>query len=210
MQENFTEMVFLLDKSGSMQGLEQDTIGGFNSMLAKQRQQEGAAYVTTVLFSDKSLVIHDRVAIEQVEPLSEKDYQAVGCTALLDALGGTMEHIFHLQQGSAGRPQQTLFVIITDGYENASVEYRYQEVKHLLNNAKEQYGWEFLFLGANIDVAEEADRLGIGRKRAMKFSCCTQEITSNFAAINACFEVVRTEKVLSDKEIEQIKQRYNK
>ena len=212
MKKNFTEMVFVLDKSGSMHGLEKDTIGGFNSMLEKQQKQEGGAYVSSVLFSDRSEVIHDRVAIEEVKPLTEEDYYVGGCTALLDAVGGAVDHIalVHKYAREEDRPEKTIFVIITDGYENASREYRYKDIKKLIEEKKEKYGWDFIFLGANIDASEEADKLGIGRKRAMSYKCCAKDVATNFAAVSACFDAFRCNEKLADEDMDFIRREYKK
>ena len=168
MRENLTEIVFILDRSGSMSGLESDTIGGFNSMIAKQQKEEGEAIVSTVLFDDETDVIHDRVAIGEVKKLTEEDYYVRGCTALLDAVGGAIHHIgnVHKYAREEDRPAKTLFVITTDGLENASRHYSFKDVKKLIKRQQEKYNWEFLFLGANIDAIAEASKIGIGRKYA--------------------------------------------
>lgn len=171
MKKNLTELVFILDRSGSMMGLEADTIGGFNAMIARQRAAEGEALVSTVLFSNESKVIHDRVDVRRVEPLTERQYIACGCTALLDAIGGAIHHIgnVHKYAREEDRPEKTLFVITTDGMENASRRYTYDKVRSMIQHEKEKYGWEFLFLGANIDAAREAARFGIGADRAANY-----------------------------------------
>ena len=163
MKQNLTEMVFILDRSGSMAGLEQDTIGGFNAMIEKQKKEPGEAIVSTVLFDTETQVIHDRVPLEQMGPLTEKEYFVRGCTALLDAVGGAIHHIgnVHKYAREEDRPEKTLFVITTDGMENASRRYDYDRVKAMIRRQQERYGWEFLFLGANIDAAREAGRFGI-------------------------------------------------
>lgn len=163
MKKNLTELVFILDRSGSMAGLEGDTIGGFNAMIAKQRSEPGEALVSTVLFDNESVVIHDRLPLDRVPRLTEKEYFVRGCTALLDAVGGAIHHIgnVHKYAREEDRPEKTLFVITTDGLENASRRYSYDRVKMMIQRQKELYGWEFLFLGANIDAAKEAARFGI-------------------------------------------------
>ena len=164
-----TELVFILDRSGSMGGLESDTIGGFNSMLEKQKKESDKCLVSTVLFDGRREVIHDRIPLEQVPALTDKEYYVRGCTALLDAVGGAIHHIgnVHKYARPEDRPERTLFVITTDGLENASREYDYARVKAMIERQKEKYGWEFLFLGANIDAAKEAARFGISADRAV-------------------------------------------
>ena len=163
MKKNLTELVFILDRSGSMAGLEADTIGGFNAMIEKQRGEPGEAVISTVLFDNETEVIHDRVSLDRVPALTEKEYYVRGCTALLDAVGGAIHHIgnVHKYAREEDRPEKTLFVITTDGMENASRRYTYDKVKTMIERQRERYGWEFLFLGANIDAAREAARFGI-------------------------------------------------
>ena len=163
MKKNLTELVFILDRSGSMAGLEADTIGGFNAMLQKQRGEPGEAVISTVLFDNETEVIHDRIPLGRVPRLTEKEYYVRGCTALLDAVGGAIHHIgnVHKYAREEDRPEKTLFVITTDGLENASRRYTYDKVKAMIERQRETYGWEFLFLGANIDAAREAARFGI-------------------------------------------------
>ena len=163
MKKNLTELVFILDRSGSMAGLEQDTIGGFNAMLQKQRGEPGEAVISTVLFDNETEVIHDRIPLNRVPALTEQEYYVRGCTALLDAVGGAIHHIgnVHKYAREEDRPEKTLFVITTDGLENASRRYTYDKVKAIIERQRETYGWEFLFLGANIDAAREAARFGI-------------------------------------------------
>ena len=171
MKKNLTELVFILDRSGSMAGLEKDTIGGFNAMIEKQRQEPGDAYISTVLFDNTSQVIHDRLALDAVPRLTEKEYYVRGCTALLDAVGGAIRHIgnIHKYAREEDRPEKTMFVITTDGMENASRRYTYERVREMITRQKERYGWEFLFLGANMDAAREAARFGIDADRAANY-----------------------------------------
>ena len=166
-----TEIVFILDRSGSMEGLEKDTIGGFNAMIEKQKGEEGEAVVSTVLFDHLSEVIHDRVDLQKIRPMTRKEYFVRGCTALLDAVGGAIHHIgnVHKYAREEDRPEKTLFVITTDGMENASRKYSYQKLKSMIQRQKELYGWEFLFLGANIDAAQEASRFGIDPEYAANY-----------------------------------------
>ena len=171
MKKNLTEMVFILDRSGSMAGLEADTIGGFNSMIERQKKEDGEALVSTVLFSNESKIIHDRVDLQKIEPMTDKQYHVGGCTALIDAIGGAIHHIgnVHKYARDEDRPEHTIFVITTDGMENASRRYTSDQVKAMVNRQKEKYGWEFLFLGANIDAVETAARIGIRRDRSVNY-----------------------------------------
>jgi len=193
MRENLTEIVFILDRSGSMSGLESDTIGGFNSMIAKQQKEEGEAIVSTVLFDDETDVIHDRVAIGEVKKLTEDDYYVRGCTALLDAVGGAIHHIgnVHKYAREEDRPAKTLFIITTDGLENASRHYSFKDVKRLIKRQKEKYNWEFLFLGANIDAIEVAGNMGISRDRAANYNCDEVGTALNYQVLEAAVTRVR-------------------
>lgn len=187
-----TELVFILDRSGSMAGLEKDTIGGFNSMLEKQRGEDDA-YVSTVLFDNVSEVIHDRVPVSQVPALTEKDYYVRGCTALLDAVGGAIHHIgnVHKYARKEDVPEKTLFVITTDGMENASHYYTYSKVKKMIEHEKERYGWEFIFLGANIDAVAEAKKFGIDESMAANYHCDTVGTALNYEVIGDAITKVR-------------------
>lgn len=171
MRENLTEIVFVLDKSGSMSNLASDTIGGFNSLIEQQKQEDGEALVSTVLFNNCSRVIHDRVPIEEVEKLTSRDYVPSGSTALLDAVGDAISHIgnVHKYARSEDVPEKTLFVITTDGMENASRRYTLDEVKRKIERQREMYGWEFIFLGANIDAAQTASSMGISDEQAVNY-----------------------------------------
>ncbi len=171
MRKNATELVFILDRSGSMQGLEADTIGGFNAMLEKQRRLPGEVIVSTVLFDSTCEVLHDRVDVRRVRPMTERDYSVRGCTALLDAIGGAIHHIgsVHKYARAEDVPEHTMFVITTDGMENASRQYTSQRVKQMIERQKARYGWEFLFLGANIDAVETARHFGICEDRAVNY-----------------------------------------
>lgn len=171
MKNGITELVFILDRSGSMQGLEKDTIGGFNSLIKKQKKTKGKCYVSTVLFDNVCEVLHDRVKLEDVKPMTEKDYEVRGCTALIDAIGGAIKHIgnIHKYARPSDVPENTMFVITTDGMENASHKYSSDEVKRMISHQKEKYGWEFLFIGANIDAVETAANFGIDESRAVNY-----------------------------------------
>ena len=188
-----TELVFILDRSGSMYGLEQDTIGGFNSMLAKQKTNSSEAYVTTVLFDNRIRVLHDRLPLREVAPMTDTDYTVGGSTALLDAVGSTIQHIarIHKYAHPDHKPTKTLFVIITDGMENASRQYTYDKVKALISHEQEKYGWEFLFLGANIDAAAEGARFGIAADRAVTYKSDEEGTQLNYEVLSDAISDVR-------------------
>ena len=170
-RNNVTELVFILDRSGSMGGLESDTIGGFNSLIEKQKKQDGECFVSTVLFDNESEVIHDRVKLTDIKPMTDKEYYVRGCTALIDAIGGAIHHIGNIHEYARPEdvPEHTMFVITTDGLENASRKYTSDEVKKMVERRKEEYGWEFLFIGANIDSVETAKHFGIAEDRAVNY-----------------------------------------
>ncbi|MBR0374379.1 MAG: VWA domain-containing protein [Mogibacterium sp.] len=185
MKKNLTELVMILDRSGSMGGLETDTIGGYNSMLDKQRKAEGDVLVTTILFDDRAETIHDRVPIAEVKPITDKEYYVRGCTALLDAVGNAVEHIrtIHKYAREEDVPEKTIFVITTDGMENASRKYDYATLKKMIEQQKEAAGWEFLFLGANIDAVEVAGRFGIRADRAVRYHSDTAGTALNYEVL---------------------------
>ena len=193
-----TELVFILDRSGSMSGLEKDTIGGFNSMIEEQKREDGQALVSTVLFDNESVVIHDRLPLDRVPPLTEGEYYTRGCTALLDAVGGAIHHIgnVHKYARKEDVPEKTLFIITTDGYENASRRYDYEKVQKMIQHEKEKYGWEFLFLGANIDAAAEAKRFGISEDRAVAYKCDAAGTALNYDVISEAVCHVRASRPL--------------
>ena len=198
MKKNLTEIVFILDRSGSMSGLEADTIGGFNSMLAKQKKEDGEAVVSTVLFDNLSEVLHDRVSIERVKPMTEEDYYVRGCTALLDAIGGAIHHIGNVHKYARPEdvPEHTLFIITTDGMENASKRYSADKVKMMVNRQKEKYGWEFLFLGANIDAIKTAASFGISEDRAVDYNCDEIGTSLNYQVLSEAITSVRCNRPL--------------
>ena len=193
MKKNLTEIVFILDRSGSMAGLEKDTIGGFNTMIEKQKREQGEAYVSTILFDNETQVIHDRVDIRKIRPITGEDYYVRGCTALLDAVGKSIHHIgnVHKYAREEDRPEKTVFVITTDGMENASREYTYERVRQMIEYEKEKHGWEFLFLGANIDAAKEAARFGITEDRAANYHADHQGTAVIYEAMNEAVRSVR-------------------
>ena len=193
MRKNLTEIVFILDRSRSMSGLEADTIGGYNSLLEKQKKEEGEAIVSTVLFDDTQEVLHDRVALDEMKPITDKEYYVRGCTALLDAVGGAIHHIgnVHKYAREEDRPEKTLFIITTDGMENSSRRYTYDKVKKMVERQKEKYRWEFLFLGANIDAIEVAGRFGIDADRAVNYECDSEGTAVNYRALSKAVSRVR-------------------
>ena len=193
MKKGLTEIVFILDRSGSMCGLESDTIGGFNAMVKKQQEEAGEALISTVLFDDTCEVIHDRVNIKEIAPLTEREYFVRGCTALLDAMGSAIHHIgnIHKYARQEDLPEHTIFVITTDGMENASRWYSSRKVKEMVSRQKEKYGWEFLFLGANIDAVETAGTFGISEDRAVNYHADAQGTALNFRVVSDAIGCVR-------------------
>lgn len=193
MKNNVTELVFILDRSGSMSGFEADTIGGFNATIEKQKKQDGKVYVSTVLFDNESEVIHDRVDISEIRPMTENEYQVGGCTALLDAIGGAIHHIgnIHKYAHPEDMPEHTVFVITTDGIENASHRYSSQEIKSMIKRQNEKYGWEFIFLAANIDAIETAESVGIRRERAANYRQTKEGVGRSYYAMCEAITSVR-------------------
>ena len=200
MKNNLTELVFIMDRSGSMAGLESDTIGGFNGMLAKQKKEEGDALVTTVLFDDGFTVLHDRMDIKTVKPITSRDYYVRGCTALLDAVGKTIMMIKQREKATSKeeRAGQVLFVITTDGLENASQEFTYEKIKKMIEKQTEKHGWKFLFLGANIDAAAEAAKVGIKARYSAKYCADAEGTQKNFDAVCKVANFVRRNEDISD------------
>ena len=208
MSNNIAELVFILDRSGSMSGFEADTIGGFNAMIEKQQAQEGMVYVSTVLFDNESEVIHDRVDIREILPMTRKDYSVGGCTALLDAIGGAIHHIGNIHKYARPEdvPEHTIFVITTDGMENASHRYSSAEIKAKIRRQTEKYGWEFIFLAANIDAVETAEKIGIRRERAANYRQTTEGVGRSYYAMSeaitdvrcGCADIMNLEKYLRE------------
>lgn len=196
---NITELVFILDRSGSMGGLEADTIGGFNGMIEKQKKEDGTAFVSTILFDNESEVIHDRVKLSEISPMTDKDYYVRGCTALLDAIGDAVKHIGNIHKYARPEdvPEHTMFVITTDGMENASRKYTYKEIKKLIGKQKEEYGWEFLFIGANIDAVEVAEKVGISRERTANYVADSMGTSMVFQALAAPISAMRKNQSIS-------------
>lgn len=195
-----TELVFILDRSGSMSGLESDTIGGFNAMIAKQKKEDGEAYVSTVLFDNVSEVLHDRVLLKDIPKMTARDYTVRGCTALIDAIGGAIKHIRNIHKYARPEdvPAHTMFIITTDGQENASHRFSSDEVKNMIEHQKAEYGWEFLFIGANIDAVETAARFGIGRNRAVNYTADSEGTQLLYETLSAPICAMRADKNISD------------
>lgn len=196
MKKGLTEIVFILDRSGSMSGLESDTIGGYNSMIEKQKIEEGEALISTVLFDGQTDVLHDRVPLDKISPITEKEYYVRGSTALLDAVGGAIHHIgnVHKYAREEDVPEKTLFIITTDGMENSSRQYSYDKVKKMIEKQKEKYHWEFIFLGANIDAVGVADRFGVDRQHAVRYECDSAGTALNFQVMNKMVSCARSAK----------------
>ena len=212
MRKNLTEIVFILDRSGSMAGLENDTVGGFNAMIEKQKRESGEAYVSTVLFDNYIEVVHDRVDIRKVQPMTRKEYYVRGCTALLDAVGKAIHHLgnVHKYAREEDRPEKTLFVITTDGMENASRTYNYEQVRKMIEYETEKYGWEFLFLGANIDAAKEAARFGISEDRAVNYHADHKGTAVIYEAVSEAVCNVRASRPMSIEWRRRVDEDYNK
>lgn len=209
---NITELVFILDRSGSMSGLESDTIGGFNSMIEKQRKEDGKCYVSTILFANNSEVLHDRVRLAEIEPMTDKEYVAYGGTALIDAIGGAIHHIanIHKYARPEDAPAHTMFVITTDGKENASRKYTAERVRQMIQHEKEKYGWEFLFIGANIDAVETAARYGISHDRAVNYHADSQGTKILYESVAQAVCCMRSEKELKSDWSDEINADYKR
>lgn len=212
MRKDLTELVFIIDRSGSMSGLESDTIGGFNSMIRKQKQAEGEALISTVLFDNVSEVLHDHVNVKDIQPMTEHDYTVRGTTALLDAIGGAIHHIgnVHKYARQEDVPEHTMFVITTDGMENASRYYSSEKVKKMIERQKVKYGWEFLFLGANIDAVETASHFGIGADRAVNYNCDSEGTALNYEVVSDAICSVRCSAPLKSDWKKRIDEDYKK
>ena len=212
MKKNLTELVFILDRSGSMAGLEGDTIGGFNAMIEKQKKEPGEALVSTVLFDNVSELIHDRVDIQKIQPMTNRDYYVRGCTALLDAVGKAIHHIgnVHKYAREEDRPEKTLFVITTDGMENASRQYTYDRLKAMIERQKEKYGWEFIFLGANIDATKEAARFGIDADCAANYHADTKGTAVIYEAMSEAVCSLRSNRPMSKEWKRNVDEDYKK
>lgn len=190
MKYETSELVFILDRSGSMSVLEKDTIGGFNSLIQKQRKEKGKCYVSCVLFDDVQEVIYDRVPLNEVKKMTQKQYYARGCTALLDAMGGAIHHIGNVHKYSKEEIGKTLFIIITDGLENSSKRYTYVTIKQMVERQEEKYGWEFIFIGANMDVIQEANKFGIDQ--AVRYACDEEGTALNYSVLSENIIKMRT------------------
>ncbi|MCD7885629.1 MAG: VWA domain-containing protein [Lachnospiraceae bacterium] len=208
MKKDLTELVFILDKSGSMSGLEKDTIGGFNSMLEKQKALAGECRITTVLFDNHYQLLHDRIDLRAVRPMTEREYYVGGSTALLDAIGRTIQKLVSVQRSVAEeyRADKVLFVIITDGEENSSREYSLSKVRQMIEHEKEKYGWEFLFLGANMDAVTTAGRFGISPDRAMDYVPDARGTELNFRAVAEASAQYRCSGAMSDDCFDEIRE----
>ena len=212
MRKNLTEVVFILDRSGSMSGLETDTIGGFNSMIQKQKMEAGQALISTVLFNNYSKVLYDRADVQKIPQMTEADFFVHGCTALLDAIGGAIHHIGNVHKYARPEdvPEHTIFIIMTDGMENASHIYSSDKVKQMIERQKETYGWEFLFLGANIDAIDTAGHFGIDADKAANYQCDGEGTALNYEVLNDAISAVRCNAALDSNWKKRIDKDYEK
>lgn len=212
MKKGLTEMVFILDRSGSMSGLESDTIGGYNAMLAKQQTEPGEAVITTVLFDDRYELLHDRITLRGVAPITDKEYYVRGNTALLDAVGKTINKIGNAQKhtAEAERAEHVMFVITTDGMENASREFNDEKVRQMIEHQKSKYGWEFIFLGANIDAIDTAARFGINENRATNYNADSEGTALNYAVISETVSCLRASQPIAENWKDRIEEDFKK
>ena len=212
MKKGLTELIFILDRSGSMSGLGSDTIGGYNAMLEKQKKEPGEAVITTVLFDDKYELLHDRINIRGIEPITEKEYYVRGTTALLDAVGRTISKIVNVQKHTVEdeRAENVMFVITTDGMENASREYSYEKIRRMIEHQKSKYGWEFIFLGANIDAIDTAERFGIGQDRAVNYNADSEGTLLNYEVISETVSNLRACREISEDWKDRIEEDFKK
>lgn len=211
-ENNITEMVFILDRSGSMAGLETDTIGGFNAMIEKQKKEDAKAYVSTILFDNYSVVLHDRIDLKEVPKMTDNDYTVRGCTALIDAIGGAIKHIGNIHKYARPEdvPAHTIFVITTDGYENASHKFTCEQVKKMIEHQKSKYGWEFLFIGANIDAIGTASMFGIDETRAVNYNADSEGTRILYETVSEPILAMRHSLKISDDWAKDIEDDYNK
>lgn len=212
MKKGLTELVFILDRSGSMSGLESDTIGGYNALLQKQKKEAGEAVITTVLFDDRYELLHDRINIKGIEPITDKEYFVRGCTALLDAVGKTINKIGNVQKHTAEdeRAEHVMFVITTDGMENSSREFSYEKVRRMIERQKSKYGWEFIFLGANIDAVAAAERFGISKDRAANYNADSEGTLLNYEVISETVSCMRASQPISESWKDRIDEDFKK
>ncbi len=210
-RNNITELIFILDRSGSMSGLESDTIGGFNAMIEKQNREEGECLVSTILFDNETEVLHDRVKLSEIRPMTDNDYTVRGCTALIDAIGGAIHHIGNIHKYARNEdvPEHTLFVIATDGMENASHRYSAERVKNMIKRQKEKYGWEFLFIGANIDAVETAENFGISKDRAVNYNADKTGTEVLYSSVSRAVTELRSNHRVTEAWKERIEEDYN-
>jgi len=211
MKKNLTELVFILDRSGSMAGLEGDTIGGFNAMIEKQKKEPGEAFVSTILFDNVSEVLHDRISLDAIPKMTDRDYTVRGCTALIDAIGGAIKHIGNIHKYARPEdvPEHTMFIITTDGMENASRRFSSDEVKKMIERQKSEFGWEFLFIGANIDAVQTAAQFGIGRDRAVNYHADSQGTQVLYETLCAPISAMRSNKAIDANWGQDISKDYN-
>ena len=212
MKKDLTELVFVLDRSGSMSGLEDDTIGGYNSMVEKQKKEQGEALITTVLFDDRYELLHDRINLKGISPITDREYYVRGTTALLDAIGRSIDKIVNVMRHTDEEEQakSVMFVIITDGMENSSKEYNYEHIRKMIEHQKKKYEWEFIFLGANIDAVETAERFGINQDRAANYHADTEGTRLNYKVLSETVSNFRASRPISDEWKKSIDEDYEK